>query len=213
MKQAKTIAALITAVLLALTCSLAFAEELTAEPVATPTVEITAPAQPVVTVEPAGEATVAPAAEPTIEPTEEPAAEPTAEPTAEATVEPTEEPAAEPTAEPAEEAPAMETVIEIEERIVNSRIVGDEVVFYGTDVTLVGDLTGFEGLTYTLQWQRRDGDEWHDVEGETAASYTLTFTESVAGCAWRLVARVEIETLRPVETAEPAAQSEAPAQD
>lgn len=112
--------------------------------------------------------------EPTVEPTVEPTAKPTAEPTAE----PTEEPAAEPTAE----LPA--------ERSVDFTFVWDgEALNYGDVVTLVPELTGYEGFAYELVWQySTDNAVWADYAVGETVQYVLT--EENAEWYWHVVVNV-----------------------
>lgn len=222
MKLIRKVSAMLVATALLLSCASSFAQELSVEVPA----EVTAP----VADEPAP-VEEAPAAEPV---EEEPATEPVEEESPvtpvveeiavetpveeeatdeEATEEePTEEeiPEEEPVEEAVVEEPLMEEVNTIVEMDVTTRILGTGVAFFGETVTMEGDLTVLEGLTYTLQWQQNDGEGWYDIEGANDVSYSFVFTEDLANSLWRLVARVETVELQPV--AAPEVPAEVPAE-
>lgn len=106
---------------------------------------------------------------------------PTAEPIAEATEEPIVEPTPEPTPEPAPE-PEID-ISQLKVEIFTDR---RDVMTIGDIITLTSVLTGFEGLTYTLQWQYDDGSGWQDAPGATEATYSFAVDEINACYNWRL---------------------------
>ena len=58
---------------------------------------------------------------------------------------------------------------------------------YGDVITLTADLSGAEGLAYTLQWQQRDqGGSWRDIEGENELQYSFTLNNQNEHSEWRL---------------------------
>ena len=119
-----------------------------------------------------------------VEPTEtEPAAEPATEPAAEPATEPAAEPATEPAAEPTVE-PAQIDVSKLSVEVTSSL---EDVVLPGETITLTAKLTGFEGLTYTVQWQYNDGTGWKDVAGANTLTYVYVADESNISNIWRLV--------------------------
>lgn len=119
-------------------------------------------------------------------PTPEPVAtpEPTAEPTVEPTAEPTAEPAAEPTAEPApeQELPADRSVT------FTFTWEGEELA-YGDTVTLVPELSGYEGFAVELLWQYSlDNADWVDYAAGETAQYVLS--EENIDWYWHVVVNV-----------------------
>lgn len=58
---------------------------------------------------------------------------------------------------------------------------------YGDILTLTGVLTGYEGVAYTLQWQRDAGDGWADLDGATGLSYSFALNEENVNWGYRLV--------------------------
>ena len=64
----------------------------------------------------------------------------------------------------------------------------DEVVMEGEEIRLTSTLTGFEGLTCSLQWQYNDGDGWKNVDGAAEGAHTFIATEETLGYEWRLMA-------------------------
>jgi len=141
--------------------------------------------------EPATEPAAEPATEPAAEPATEPAAEPATEPAAELATEPAAEPATEPAAEPATEPAAEPTVepaqIDVSKLSVEVTSSLEDVVLPGETITLTAKLTGFEGLTYTVQWQYNDGTGWKDVAGANTLTYVYVADESNISNIWRLV--------------------------
>lgn len=138
----------------------------------------------------------------------EPAAEATAAETeaTEAEVTAAEEAAAEATAAEATEAAAEATPAEATELPANARlmaIIEDELnaarsvsiyaaydgdtLSFGDAVTLIAVLNGYENTAYTLKWQSSpDNQEWEDIAGETAASYSFIITEANYTNYWRV---------------------------
>lgn len=110
-----------------------------------------------------------------------PTAEPIDEATEEPVVEATEEPIVETTPEPAPEPEIDISKLKVE--IFTDR---SDVMTIGDIITLTSVLTGFEGLTYTLQWQYDDGSGWQDAPDATEATYSFAVDEINACYNWRL---------------------------
>ena len=103
-------------------------------------------------------------------------------------VEPTEtEPAAEPATEPAAEPTVEPAQIDVSKLSVEVTSSLEDVVLPGETITLTAKLTGFEGLTYTVQWQYNDGTGWKDVAGANTLTYVYVADESNISNIWRLV--------------------------
>ena len=70
---------------------------------------------------------------------------------------------------------------------------------WDSDYPVVGDtahlkatLIGYEGLTYTLQWQMSlDREQWTDVEGENDLTLDIHITSENNNVFWRLTVYVE----------------------
>ena len=63
---------------------------------------------------------------------------------------------------------------------------------FGDRAYLTAQLTGYEGVPYTLQWQEsRDGERWTDVAGATMPSLILTMTEENYRNFWRVLVTAE----------------------
>lgn len=63
---------------------------------------------------------------------------------------------------------------------------GDTLSF-GDSVALIAVLNGYENTAYTLQWQSSaDNQEWEDIAGENAASYSFIITEANYTNYWRV---------------------------
>ena len=204
----KKLAFVLCVVLTISMCSFSFAEEMTNAP--TEVVVTPAPVvEPTKAPEKPAEATKAPAAVPTVTVTMEPVVteEATEEPVAteEATEEPvvTEEATEQPevteevTEEAAEEPVATEEITEeaTEEPVVERKVLvtvdAPAELHYGDHVTLNAELIGYEGATYTMQWQfSHDGTTWTDAQGANSTSYTFEVNEDTANTMWRLVVTV-----------------------
>jgi len=157
-----------------------------AEMETTPPIEPAQAVEPTET-EPAAEPATEPAAEPATEPAAEPATEPAAEPATEPAAEPATEPAAEPATEPAAEPTVEPAQIDVSKLSVEVTSSLEDVVLPGETITLTAKLTGFEGLTYTVQWQYNDGTGWKDVAGANTLTYVYVADESNISNIWRLV--------------------------
>ncbi len=60
----------------------------------------------------------------------------------------------------------------------------------GTMIKLTAELTGFEGKTYTLQWQHSvDKQNWIDEPGANEIDFTYELTAETAQYHWRVIAR------------------------
>ena len=65
----------------------------------------------------------------------------------------------------------------------------DEPAYAGTEITMTAHPEGFEGVEYTLQWQRSvDLETWEDIPGATDLTYTYILDEETAQYYWRVVA-------------------------
>ena len=65
-----------------------------------------------------------------------------------------------------------------------------ELGYVGAQITMTAELTGFEGKTYSLQWQySMDGENWMDVPDANAISYTYILDETTTQYVWRIVAK------------------------
>ena len=92
-------------------------------------------------------------------------------------------------AEP-EVTPAPETTPAVEQKISVSANRDVRSLQPGDALTLSAQLTGFEGVSYTLQWQVRKPDgSWQDIDGATDTTLTIHITEEHNGCSWRLQAK------------------------
>lgn len=115
---------------------------------------------------------------------------PTAEPVAtpEPTAEPTVEPTAEPTAEPAAEQPA-EPELSAERSVTFTFTWEGEELTYGDTVTLVPELSGYEGFAVELLWQYSlDNADWVDYAAGETAQYVLS--EENIDWYWHVVVNV-----------------------
>ena len=145
-----------------------------AEPAAeTPTEESSGetPAEEITEAEVPGEEMNSGEQEETEEPEKEPAPE---EPAEEAEPDSAEEEAEQPEPAAEDEQPA-ETPAPVERKvIVHSSLDGVENVYEGTKVTLTGELIGYEGLDYRLQWYfRKDGiGDYILIEGADQLTFT-----------------------------------------
>ena len=66
----------------------------------------------------------------------------------------------------------------------------DDRVAPGETILLTSKLTGFEGIDYSLQWQRNDGNGWKDVEGATEGKYEFEATLENIQYTWRLAVTI-----------------------
>lgn len=65
----------------------------------------------------------------------------------------------------------------------------DKPAYAGTQITLTAKLTGFEGKTYTLQWQYSiDGDTWYDEPNANDETFIYEMNETTSGYIWRVIA-------------------------
>lgn len=80
-----------------------------------------------------------------------------------------------------EDTPAPERSIKIHDNV-------GSMVHYGDQITLTGVLTGYDDLSYALQWQiRDDGGSWRDISGANDTSYSFELSADNATSEWRLV--------------------------
>lgn len=85
----------------------------------------------------------------------------------------------------AEETEAVAATPEVE--IVYTYENGAQTAAPGSKVTLTAVLHNFpEGISPVFQWQREDGDEFKDVDGATAQTYTFSADASTTDCDWRV---------------------------
>lgn len=57
---------------------------------------------------------------------------------------------------------------------------------YGKEVTLAGQLTGYDETAISLQWQYLSGGQWHDAPGANERLLTFILDETNSGYQWRL---------------------------
>ena len=129
--------------------------------------------------------------EPEPEPEKEP--EPETEPAKE--LEPEEEPSNEPENKPEEEQP-VENGPESENK--PERHITVEVTFdvpnpaIGDTAHFKANLEGYEGLTYSMQWQYGpDKKTWHDIPGETNETMDVIVNETNNMYYWRILVYIE----------------------
>ena len=71
---------------------------------------------------------------------------------------------------------------------VTTSLDGQESVKAGSAITLHAELSGFEGLSYTAQWQySQDGVNWEDEAGANGLDYTFTLNSENDNFSWRIV--------------------------
>ena len=61
----------------------------------------------------------------------------------------------------------------------------------GDTVTLVAEISGLDGIAYSMQWQYQNGGTWHDMSGANEATYRYTVSEKNADYTWRLALTVD----------------------
>ena len=63
--------------------------------------------------------------------------------------------------------------------LVHSSAEGLKKIYAGMEVILTGELVGFEGLKYTLQWYYRENGQgdYIPIEGATGLTYTYIVTK------------------------------------
>ena len=65
----------------------------------------------------------------------------------------------------------------------------DKPAYKGTVIKLTAHLTGFDGVEYSLQWQRsEDLRNWEDIPGATGENFTYELNEDTARYTWRVIA-------------------------
>ena len=154
---------------------------------------------------PSPEPTQAPTQEPTQAPVEVPVETPTEEPTATPTVVPTQAPTEEPTPMPeATEVPAPESTVAAPtdvpqvtaepavERSVEIRLITGNTVYAGDRVDLRAELTGYEQVTYSIQWQvwNKEKHAWEDIAGAVEEVLWLDVTEDMNGNQYQVLVNV-----------------------
>ena len=88
---------------------------------------------------------------------------------------------------PETEEPAEERTVTITSNVSSGTTVSEP-----TEVTLTAELTGYDNVPYTLQWQRKPADaDWEDIEGATDLTYTFTLNEENSGYSWRVAVTAE----------------------
>ena len=212
----KAVAMILTVTMVGTFAFVALAEENVEQPAAPVAAEPAREAAPVESqtktavvespeVTPAPDATEAPQTEPaapeetpspevTATPEETPSPEVTAAPedtaAPEETTEATEEPI--PTEEIAEEVPAGEEVAaDLSNITVTIRCLNGSHAQVGDTITLVAEVSGADGVAYTMQWQYSNGGEWHDVGGANGSSYSYTLDEQNANDTWRMAISID----------------------
>ncbi len=163
----------------------------------------------------AGEPTASPAAGVTVEPSALPAEdilteenmipaeealfESTAQATAEngmdATVAPTAEVTPTPTDVPDEQVmpealPTEEPLPDLSGVIIALHYLSGSDVSLGDTVMMSAEITGLDGMAYTIQWQYLTGGVWHDLSGANGNTCQFTLTMDSATYAWRVVLTV-----------------------
>ena len=62
--------------------------------------------------------------------------------------------------------------------------------YYGTEITMTAQLTGFENRTYTLQWQYKTADsDWIDIPNANGVTYTYYLDDINTNYTWRCIAK------------------------
>lgn len=91
-----------------------------------------------------------------------------------------------------EELPETAEEEQVAERSIQIRALFDgKELSYGDEVTLIAELSGYDGVAYELQWQTSADDaEWTDVPDATGASHTITVTEENYYAFWRVIATI-----------------------
>lgn len=64
------------------------------------------------------------------------------------------------------------------------------VIKEGEIITMTAMLEGFDGTDVALQWQRRDGGEWEDIQEAIGMEYQYLANESTLRCEWRVKIRI-----------------------
>ena len=82
-----------------------------------------------------------------------------------------------------------------EDSVVDFSISFDEVnPTIGCVAHFKAELTGYEGIIYSLQWQKSlDCEEWEDEEGATQETMDVLMTEESSQYYWRLKVVVDID--------------------
>lgn len=80
--------------------------------------------------------------------------------------------------------------VKIERKIsITSEWPEGEPAYEGTMITMKAELTGFENVDYTLQWQHSvDNKEWIDEPGANGETFTFELNETTVQYTWRVVA-------------------------
>lgn len=97
-----------------------------------------------------------------------------------------------------DEEPVEDEEPAVERKVVISYTIDTEEVMLGTVVTLHAQLTGFEGVSYTVAWEYADitnGEPtaWQEAEA-TGLEYSYTINEQTSHLAWRLRVNVVEES-------------------
>ncbi len=111
--------------------------------------------------------------------------------TPEATVAPEETVAPEATVAPTEEVapealPTEESAIDLSNVSIAVKCLNGSSAKLGDTITLSAEITGLDGVAYSMQWQYLAGGEWHDLSGANSTTCQFTLTQENAGYAWRL---------------------------
>ena len=61
-----------------------------------------------------------------------------------------------------------------------------ELLNVGDRITMYAVLRGYEGLSFTYQWQENRGGDWADIAGQTGSTYVFTLTEDNMDWQWRM---------------------------
>ena len=97
-----------------------------------------------------------------------------------------------------DEEPVEDEEPAVERKVVISYTIDTEEVMLGTVVTLHAQLTGFEGVSYTVAWEYADLTDgvaaaWQEAEA-TGLEYSYTINEQTSHLAWRLRVNVVEES-------------------
>ena len=83
--------------------------------------------------------------------------------------------------------------------------------YIGDTAHFMATLEGYDGLTYTMQWQYSlDRDTWHDLPGQTEDRLDIVVTDENNLWFWRIVVYLEEEQEAP-EAPDAPEEPEAPA--
>jgi hypothetical protein len=85
---------------------------------------------------------------------------------------------------------AMEEETPYRNVTITSNMAGVEKFYIGFPVQFTSNLEGYEGLDYTLQWQRNTGAGWENIPGENGETYAFIMDTINYWWYFRLVAAI-----------------------